>query len=425
MFDRARINDLPVHPGGASPTDSALTGLMVVDFSHFLAGPLATMLLADFGADVIKVEQPGRGEDFRYFPPLDPELPAQGAPFIWANRTKRSVALDIKKPEGLQAARELIARADVLVENFSAEVMERFGLGYEECLKINPRLIYCSVCAFSREGPYAHRLGFDPIAQAEAGLFSMNGFPDRDGVRIGPPVVDVGSAMMACNAILIALHARARTGKGQRVEVALFDTAVMLAGYATMQHLATGYEPRRNGNSSSDTCPTGTFAASDQQFFMIAGNDAMFVRLFDQVLGMPEIAYDPALARVTGRLEHRERIYAVLREAFAKQPWQHWQARLTQAGIPCGEVRTLAQALACDEARTRGLVHRIPHTTAGWVPNTESPLRLDGTPAVTPRPAPAVGQHTQEVLRDVLGYGEARIAELERAGALSQAVARK
>jgi len=417
MFDRARINELPVHPGGAAPEQSALAGLTVVDFSHFLAGPLATMLLADFGADVIKVEPPGRGEDFRQFPPVDPALPAQGAPFLWGNRNKRSITLDVKTPEGLRAALDLVARADVLVENFSAGVMDRFGLGYDECAKINPRLVYCSVCAFSRTGPYAHRLGFDPVAQAEAGLFSMNGYPDRPGVRIGPPVVDVGTAMMASNAILLALHARGRTGKGQRVEVALFDTALMLSGFATMQHLTTGFEPGRNGNSSADTCPTGTFVASDQPFFMIAGNDAMFVRLFEQVVDMPEIARDPELARVVGRLANRERIYALLGEVFAKQPWRHWQRKLTEAGIPCGEVRTLAQALACDEVRTRGLVNRIPHETAGWIPDVASPLRLGGTPAVTPKPAPAVGQHTREVLRDLLGYDDARIAALEGSAA--------
>lgn len=395
-----------------------LAGLRVLELGQLIAGPFAARMMADFGADVIKVEPPGKGEDFRYYPPLDPEMPAQGAPFLWGNRNKRSVGLDIKNPDGLRTALDLVARADVLVENFSAGVMERFGLGYEECAKVNPRLIYCSLCSFARTGPYAHRLGFDPIAQAEAGMFSMTGYPDRPGVRIGPPVVDVGSAMMASNAILLALQARHRTGKGQRVEVALFDTALMLSGFAAMQHLTTGFEPRPNGNSSGDTCPTGTFSASDQAFFMICGNDAMFERLFDRVLEMPDIAHDPALARVTGRLQNRERIYNLLEDAFAKAPWRHWQTKLTEAGIPCGEVRTLAEALVSDEARTRGLVYRIEHPTAGWIPDVASPLRLDGTPAIAPTPAPAVGQHTRDVLRDVLGYDDARIGVLERLGAL-------
>ena len=410
MFDPDLISSLPDHPEGAAPGDSALAGVTVIDFTHFLAGPTATMLLADFGADVIKIEPPGKGESFRYYPPVDPEFPGQGAPFIAVNRNKRSVALDVRTPEGLRAARELIAKADVLVENFSTGVMERFGLGYEECAKINPRLVYCSVCAFARSGPHAHRPGFDPIAQAESGLVSINGDPRLPPVRIGPPVVDVSTGMMACNAILMALHARGRTGTGQRVEVALFDTAMMLSGFLPLQYLTTGNEPRRAGNSSDNVCPIGMFSASDQPFFLMAGNDPMFVRLFEDVLGMPEIAHDPALAHIDGRLAQRERIYGALDEAFAKQPWSHWQPKMDEAGVPCGAVRTLAQALACDEARSRGLVSRIPHPSGGWVPHVGSSLRLDGTPAVTPVAAPTIGQHTREVLRDVLDYDEAQLA---------------
>lgn len=421
MFNQANIDALPVQEAGVQPAQSAVSGLKVVDFSHFVAGPLATMILGDFGADVIKIERPGRGEDFRQYPPLDPELPAQGGPFLWSNRNKRSIALDIKTEEGAQAALDLIADADVVVENFSTGVMDRLGLGYERCAALNPRLVYCSVSAYGREGPSADRLGFDPIVQAESGYISMNGYPDRPGVRSIPTVMDIGTAMMASNALLLALLARERTGKGQFVEVALFDTAILMTGFASMQNLITGKDPQRNGNTSSDTCPTGVFAAADRSFYINCGNDGIFARLFNDVLDRPDIATRPDLARGVGRLKHRDELFAILDDIFATQPWSYWQARLRAAGVPHGEVRTLGEALSSPEVRSRGLVTRIPHPVKGWIPNVATPMRLSDTPAVAPRPAPAVGQHTLEVLRDVLHYDDARIAALERAGALGPA----
>ena len=209
------IAEFPPHTARPAQAPKALQGVVVADFSHFVAGPLATMFLADMGADVIKIEPPERGDELRYYPPVLPELPEQGGPFVWSNRNKRSLALDLKKPEGLEVARALIAKADVLVENFSTGVMQRLGLDYETCKAINPRLIFCSVSAYGREGPYADRLGFDPIAQAESGFVSMNGYPDRLGVRASSPVMDISTAMMVSNAILGALYARATQGEGQ------------------------------------------------------------------------------------------------------------------------------------------------------------------------------------------------------------------
>ena len=421
MFDRTKISELPIHPAGRNASSSAIDGLRVVDFTHFLAGPLATLTLADFGADVIKIEPPEKGEDFRYYPPQDPAARAQGGPFLWSNRNKRSVALDVKNPAGAQAALELIAQADVLIENFSTGVMNRFGLDYERCAALNPRLIYCSVSAYGREGPYADRLGFDPVAQAESGFISMNGYGDRPGVRSGAPVMDIATAMMASNAILLALLSRERTGKGQQVEVGLFDTAILMTGFAAMQHLLTGKEPQRHGNTSPDTCPSGVFAASDRPFYINCGNDKIFQRLFTDVLDRPEIASHPEYARSADRLKQRDYLFSVLNEEFSARPWSHWQARLRAAAVPHGEVRTLGEALVSGEVRSRGLVTRIPHPVVGWVPNIESPIRLSQTPAVEPRAAPSVGQHTEEVLREALKYDDARIGELRRCGALGPA----
>jgi crotonobetainyl-CoA:carnitine CoA-transferase CaiB-like acyl-CoA transferase len=417
VFDQERIDALPRHQATVTGAAPALAGLRVVDFTHFVAGPMATMTLADFGAEVVKIEAPKKGDDFRHYPPLDPQLEAQGAPYIWTNRNKKSLALDMKSEGGLAVAKALIAQADVLVENFSTGVMDRFGLDYATCAKLNPALVYCSVSAYGREGPYADRLGFDPIAQAESGFISMNGYSDREGVRTGAAVMDVATAMAATNAILLALMARTKDGLGQYVEVALFDTAIVMTGFGAMQHLTTGYQPSRNGNVSPDTCPSGVFMSSDKPFYINCGNDKIFQRLFEQVLERPDLAHDAELSQRNHRLKRREEIFSIMNEAFALQPWDYWAPRLRAANVPHGQVRTLGEALASDEARSRGIVTRIPHPVKGWIPNIAPPVRLARTPAVEPKAAPAVGADTQEVLRDVLRYDADRIATLRALGA--------
>lgn len=408
--------DFPEHQPRPVGAPLALAGIRVVDFTHFIAGPFATMMLADMGADVIKIEAPGRGDDFRQYPPVNPAI-AQGAPFLWSNRNKRSVALDLKSPHGLAVARELIAKADVVVENFSTGVMERLGLDYASFRKDHPRLIYCSVSAYGRDGAFADRLGFDPIVQAESGFVSMNGYADRQGVRALSPVMDISTAMMASNAILGALLARERTGQGQTVEVALFDNAVLMTGYATLQHLFTGDEPKRHGNTSPDTSPSGIFQSQDRAFYINCGNNKIFQRLMGPVLERPDLATDPAYATGADRTHRRDALFAILGEAFAKQPWSHWQARMRAAGVPCGEVRTVGEAIRSPEARERGIVTRIPHPTVGWLPNVGLPIRYSGTPLADPVAAPTVGQHTNDVLRDVLGYSDDRLEALSEDGA--------
>ncbi len=415
--------EFPAHVPRSDVAPGALAGVRVVDFSHFIAGPFATMILADMGADVIKIEPPGRGDDLRHYPPVDPALQA-GAPFVWSNRNKRSVALDLKSTAGVEVARALIAQADVLVENFSSGVMRRFGLDDARCRALNPRLVYCSVSAYGREGPYADRLGFDPIAQAESGFVSMNGYPDRLGVRASSAVMDISTAMMACNAVLGALYARTRTGQGQTVEVALYDNAVLMTGWASMQHLFTGEEPKRHGNTSVDTCPSGVFEASDRPFYINCGNDKIFERLARQVLERPDLADDPGLAHREGRRARREELFAVLGEVFARAPWSHWQARMRACGIPCGEVRTVGEALRSPEARARGLVSWLPDPRVGHLPNIAQPIRMSATPIADPVPAPLVGEHTAQVLREALGYDEVRIAQLAAAGAFGAVAGR-
>jgi crotonobetainyl-CoA:carnitine CoA-transferase CaiB-like acyl-CoA transferase len=422
MLDQLEA-EFPAHAPRPANAPKALEGIRVVDFSHFIAGPLATMILADMGAEVIKIEVPDRGDDLRRYPPVNPDLKL-GAPFLWTNRNKKSVAVDLKSAEGLQVVRELIATADVVVENFSTGVMQRFGLDYENCRKLSPEIIYCSVSAYGREGAFADRLGFDPIAQVESGFVSMNGYADREGVRALSPVMDISTAMMASNAILGALFARERSGLGQSIEVSLFDNAVLMTGYATLQHLFSGKDPERGGNTSPDTCPSGVFQASDCTFYINCGNDKIFQRLMSQVVDRADLASAAAYATPPDRIRRRDELFAILGEAFAKRPWSYWQQRMRAAGVPCGQVRSVGEAIRSPEARERQIVTRIPHPKGGWVPNVATPIRYSRTPVADPVVAPAVGQHTSEVLRAILGYDEDRLTRLAESGALGE-LARK
>lgn len=407
--------------GNGHAAEGPLAGLRVLDFTHFLAGPTATQVLADGGAEVIKIEDARRGDAFRHFLPPDERLGGEGVPFLWCNRNKRSVALDLKSDAGREIALALAKDADVVVENFSGQVMKRLGLDWETLSAANPRLIYCAISAYGREGEFADRLGFDPVTQAESGFMSLNGFEDREGVRTGSSVMDISTGLMASNAILQAVIARTRTGRGQRVEVALYDTAITMTGYVTLQNLFNGWQPRRVGNGSADTVPTGVFHASDAPFFMVCASTVIFQRVFRDVAGMPEIADDPELIRPAGRMAQRDRLVGLLADLFATGTRAHWLERLSAAGVPAGAVRTIEEALHSPETRAGGLVSEIAHPTAGKVPNVAFPMRFSDTPVVPPVAAPMLGQHTQEVLRERLGWDDARLQEAQRAGAFGAA----
>ncbi len=395
-----------------------LGGLRVVDFTHFIAGPFCTMMLGEFGADVIKVEAPGKGDDFRHYPPAEPTLDGQGAPFLWGNSNKRSITIDLKNPMGRQVVLDLLRDADVLVENFSTGVMERLGLGYDELARLNPKLVYCSISAYGRKGEFADRLGFDPVLQAESGFIATNGYPDREGVRTAASTMDIATAMMACNAVQACLLARERSGRGQYVELSLHDTAMLMIGFQAMQHLFSGVEPTRNGNTSPDTAPTGVFRAKDTSFYISSSNTGIFQRLFAQVIERPDLAEDEELLTRAGRLKRRDELFSVLNEAFGKEPWSHWQPRLRAAGVASGQVRTVPQALRSKETASRQLVTRIPHPTAGEVPKIALPFIFSETPLADPFAAPTLGQHTLEILADTLHYEQRRIDQLISEGAL-------
>ena len=307
---------LPDRAPRAKGVPTALDGLLVVDFTRVVAGPACTQTLADFGAEVIKIENPDGGDDTRSYEHAD--LAGESAAFVSLNRNKRGIALDFTKPEACDIARELIARADVVVENFSAGVMKKYALDYASVAPNNPRLVYCSISAYGRQGPFAARPGFDPITQAESGFMSLNGFPDGPPVRTGTPVIDMATGMSACNAILLALLARDRLGRGQHVEVALFDIALSLTGFYGMTYLMTGVNQSRFGNSPNGSPSVGLCDASDAPFYIACANDRLYRRLVIDVLGRPDLANGSEFADRRSRSANKEKLRAILAGIFAQ-----------------------------------------------------------------------------------------------------------
>jgi formyl-CoA transferase len=400
------------------PSDAplALSGIRVADFSHFIAGPMCSMILADLGAEVIKIEKAEGGDDFRA---LRPKVSADaGGPFLAVNRGKRSIAIDLKQHAGMAVARDIVAKSDVLLENFSTGVMDKFGLGYEAMAALNPRLIYCSVSAYGRSGPLADRLGFDPIAQAESGFISMNGEPDRPGTRTSPSVMDMSTATMTCNAVLAALFARERTGRGQYIENALFDTAVTMVGFHALNYLVSGVEPTRFGNASTDTVPTAAFETADRPLFVCCANDRTWNRLAGRVLDRPDLADNPVYASTAGRIQHRTEILAIVAGILAGNTRAYWLGRMREAGVPGGAIASVSEAFTSDVMRDREMVSTIPHPVAGTVPNIRLPFRMAGTPLADPVAAPGLGEHSEAVLRGVLGYSDVDVARLRGSGAV-------
>ncbi len=414
-------SEFPVHTPRKEGAPKALEGVRVLELGHYVAAPIGTMIMADMGADVIKVESPLHGDEFRHYGPVPKETPGQGAPYMWTNRNKRSLAIDLKCPEGVALIHKLFAWADVVCENFSTGVAERLGLDYERAKAINPKIIYCTISAYGRDGAFIHRLGFDPIAQAESGYMSLNGDQDRQAMRSQAAIMDISTGMMACNAILGALLARERTGVGQLIDVGLFDTAILMSGWAAMQHLYTGIEPQRFGNVGPDNCPSGVYICQDKAFFLHCANDKLFQRLATQVLNRPDLVDHPHFVNRATRLANKIVINKQLDEIFAQQPWSYWQPRMRNAQIPCGEVRTVGEALRSAEASERKMVSRIKHPVLGWIPNIRLPINYSHTSLVDPKPAPVLGENTIEILSEILELDATQIDALASTGALGAA----
>ncbi|MBB1595112.1 CaiB/BaiF CoA-transferase family protein [Achromobacter sp. UMC46] len=403
----------------------ALDGIRVLDLSRILAGPWCTQNLADLGADVIKIERPHVGDDTRAWgPPYlkdgDGQDTTESAYYLSANRNKRSVEADMATPEGAALIRELAAASDILVENFKVGGLAKYGLDYDSLKAVNPRLIYCSVTGFGQDGPFAQRPGYDFMIQGMGGLMSITG--ERDDLPGGGPqkagvaVTDIVTGMYATVAILAALQERHRSGLGQHLDIALLDSHVALLANQNSNYFNSGVAPTRAGNAHQNVVPYQVFAASDGHLIVATGNESQY-RAYCRAIGVPELGDDPRFATNRLRVTNREVLIAMLTAIMLEGRRDDWIAKLEAVGVPCGPINNIAQAFAHPQAQARQLRRDLPHPSGGMAPVTASPLRFSASPVVYRRAPPLLGEHTEEVLRDVLGKSDDAIAAFKAATA--------
>jgi formyl-CoA transferase len=402
----------------------ALSHIRVLDLTRVLAGPWSTQNLADLGAEVIKVERPVSGDDTRAWGPpwlkdLEGRETRESAYFLSVNRGKKSIAIDIAKPAGQDLVRALAAHCDVLVENYKVGDLARYGLGYEDIRRINPGIVYCSVTGFGQSGPYANRPGYDFIFQGMGGLMSITGErDDRPGggpQKVGIAVTDVMTGMYAALAITAALNYRQIHGTGQYIDMALLDSIVAFNANQILNYWISETVPKRWGNAHVNIVPYEVFATSDGHIILAVGNDSQF-RSFCTVAGRPELADDLRFRTNPDRLRNREALLVIVRELIGARTRQYWLSALEQASVPCGPINNMAQVFEDPQVIDRKMRVDIPHPLSGTVPSVANPMRLSETPVSYDRPPPLLGEHTGEILREVLGYDEQRIEALRGTG---------
>ena len=401
-----------------------LSHIKVLDLSRVLAAPWAAQNLADLGAEVIKVERPLKGDDSRaYAPPYLKDLQGketrESAYFCAANRGKKSITINISKPEGRALVRELAKECDVLIENYKVGDLARYGLGYEDIKAFNPGIIYCSVTGFGQTGPDKDRPGYDFMAQGMGGLMSITGerddLPGGGPQRVGVPIIDLTTGMYATIAICAAIAHRAVTGKGQWIDVALLDSCVAFLANQAMNYFATGESPRPLGNAHPNIVPYQTFKTADGALILACGNDNLFNKFCD-VAGCAHLAKDPRFSTNGERVKNRDEITRLLDAIFLNRPTREWVNLLDQAGVANGPINTIEKVFEEPQVQARGMKIELPHAVAGTVPLVASPMKFSGTPIKHEVPPPALGQHTDELLRGVLKKNEAEIAKLKAAG---------
>jgi formyl-CoA transferase/CoA:oxalate CoA-transferase len=394
------------------PPTGPLTGLRVLDLSRILSGPFATMILADLGADVVKLENPTGGDDTREWAP--PYQGDQSAYFLSINRNKRGIAVDLKSGAGREIAVRLADGADVLVENFRPGAAARLGLGYPELSARNPRLVYASISGYGQTGPDADLPGYDAIAQALGGVVSVTGESTGPPVRVGTPVADLGAAMWAAIGVLAALHARSTSGRGDWIDISLLDGQIAWLTYVAGGYFASGEVPRRYGSAHPTIVPYQALRTSDGYLMVAVGNDSLWQR-FAPLIGLPELAADTRFATNPDRVVHRDELIPLIETALASRPSADWAAELSRAGIPAGAINSVDKALAHPQVLARDMVLTTEHPTAGTLRMPGSPVRLSGHTATVRRPPPLLGEHTDEVLSE-LGYSAAAIVSLRQSG---------
>lgn len=404
----------------------ALSHIRVLDLSRVLAGPWCGQILGDLGAEVIKVERPGTGDDTRHWgPPYIKDAEGndsrEAAYFQSANRNKQSLTLDFTQPEGQRLVRELVAQCDVLLENFKVGGLAAYGLDYESLKAINPRLIYCSITGFGQTGPYAKRAGYDFMIQGLGGLMSLTGRPEGEEgagpVKVGVALTDILTGLYATVGVLAALNQREQSGVGQHIDVALLDVQVACLANQAMNYLATGVSPRRLGNAHPNIVPYQDFPSADGNFILAVGNDGQF-RKFCEVAGIANLADDPRYATNKVRVANRAELIPLLRQATVFKTTAQWIELLEKAGVPCGPINDLQQVFADPQVKARGLRLDLPNGLGSLTPQVASPLRLSATPVAYRSAPPLLGQHTDSLLQRLLGMSEAQIAELREAGVL-------
>ena len=375
--------------------EAALSDVVVIDLSRVLAGPYCTMMLGDMGATVIKVEQPGKGDDTRHFGP--PYVAGESAYYLGLNRNKRSITLDFNNPEHEKRLFELVSTATVLVENFRPGMLERQGLGYETLRALNPGLIYCSISGYGHDGPYAMRPGYDFVAQAESGIMSVTGEVEGEPQRVGSPVADVSAGLYACMSILAALHVREKTGKGQHIDISLLEAAVSLLSNVSSNYLISGEEAERYGNGHPNIVPYQAFHTQDGYIVVSCGNDRLYQTLC-RLLGREDLATDPRFATNPQRVRNREELVPILQEQFLQRETGDWLTTLRAAGIPCGPINTVSQVFSDPHLQARGFIWECEHPTAGTIKLSGSPIRLSETPTRLYKAPPLLGEDNDTLL---------------------------
>jgi formyl-CoA transferase len=396
----------------------ALQGIRILDLTRAMAGPFCTMMLGDLGADVIKVERPGRGDESRgWGPPFVGKpygpYPGESAYFLSANRNKRGITVNLKSQEGVRIIRELAVKADALVENFRTGVLDGMGLGYEQLRTVNPGLVYCSISGYGRTGPYADRPGYDFVIQAEGGFMGITGPEEGPPSRVGVPIIDITAGMFSSTAILAALRVRDLTGEGQLVDLSLLDTQVALLANVASNYLVGGQEPRRLGNCHPSITPYEAFRARDRWFALAAANERQWAILCD-VIGQTGLRDDPRFADNNARVANREALRKALDAAFVSRNADEWLVEFRRAGLPCGPINSIPEVFAHPQTDARGLVADVEHGSAGRVQFPGFPYKLSETPASVRIPPPMLGQHTEEVLTQLLDYSPTEVAALRK-----------
>ncbi|MBI2197669.1 MAG: CoA transferase [Candidatus Rokubacteria bacterium] len=391
-----------------------LAGIRVVDLTRVLAGPFCSMALADMGAEVIKVEEPGKGDDTRGWPPF---AGGEATYFMAVNRGKKSLTLNLKAPEGQDILRRLIRRADVLIENFRPGTMERLGFGWERMRVESPRLIYCSISGFGESGPEASRPGYDLIVQGESGIMDLTGFPDGPPVKVGNSIADLVSGMAAAQGIALALLARERGGRGQKVEIGMLDVMASLLTYQAGLYWNAGGRPARRGNQHPSIVPYEVFQAQDAYLTLGVANNSLWERCCG-ALGRPDLAKDPRFDTEARRVQNRDALIPLLNAELGTRPAAEWLERLDRAGVPAGRIKSVGEVCESPHLKARGMTVTLAHPKAGPITVMGVPIRLRGTPGAASAPPPLLGQHTEEILTRLLRMPRARVERLRAAGAI-------